>query len=76
MTPPVSNQSAARADLRAGDMKEHVTPSHCHQFILGRTNYWAHDAEVDSSPKARQQEVFSRSVKEDTVNDSEAGGGK
>ena len=43
-------------------MTEQLALSYCHQPILGSTNYWAHDAAVDSSPKAQQPEGFICSV--------------
>lgn len=35
---------------------EQLTLLYCHQFILGRTNYWVHDAGVDNLSKAQQPE--------------------
>ncbi len=35
-------------------MKEQLARSFCHLFIRGHINYWAHDAKVDSWPKAQQ----------------------
>lgn len=64
---PVPHQLAVRTNLRAGDMTEQLTLSYCHQPIPGRTNYWAHDAEVDSLQKAQQPEGFSCSVQDDIL---------
>lgn len=52
-----------RANLRTGDMKDQLSLSYCHQFFRGHTNYWAHDAEVDSlrkSSAAREVHLFSK----------------